>query len=88
MRRTEAEALRRLDPPTEVEPDIELGDWVVQRRCPHRNADLAVFGEIEGCELVCTLHGWRFDLETGRCLTADDRSLRVRRREPTSTRTE
>ncbi|MGH9134858.1 MAG: Rieske 2Fe-2S domain-containing protein [Ilumatobacteraceae bacterium] len=81
MRRAEAEAARRLDPPTEVEPDIELGDWVVQRRCPHRNADLAVFGEIEGCELVCTLHGWRFDLETGRCLTADDRPLRVRRRQ-------
>ncbi len=83
MRRAEAEALWKLEPPTDVEPDIELGDWIVQRRCPHRNADLAVFGEIEGCELVCTLHGWRFDLETGRCLTADDRSLRVRRREST-----
>ena len=88
MRRAEAEALRRLEPPTEVEPDIELGDWIVQRRCPHRHADLAVFGEIEGCELVCTLHGWRFDLETGRCLTADDRSLRVRRRESTIRRAE
>ena len=84
MRRTEAEALWKLEPPAEDEPDIELGDWVVQRRCPHRNADLAVFGEIEGCQLVCTLHGWRFDLETGRCLTADDRPLRVRRRESTS----
>ena len=83
MRRAEAEALWKLEPPADVEPDIELGDWIVQRRCPHRNADLAVFGEIEGCELVCTLHGWRFDLETGRCLTADDRSLRVRRREST-----
>ncbi|MEO7398449.1 MAG: Rieske 2Fe-2S domain-containing protein [Ilumatobacteraceae bacterium] len=29
--------------------------------------------------LVCTLHGWRFDLETGECLTAADRKLRVRR---------
>jgi UDP-MurNAc hydroxylase len=28
---------------------------------------------------VCTLHGWKFDLETGRCLTAEDRRLRVRR---------
>jgi UDP-MurNAc hydroxylase len=88
MRRAEAEALWRLNPPTEVEPDIELGDWIIQRRCPHRNADLAVFGEIEGGELVCTLHGWRFDLETGRCLTADDRALRVRRRESTVPRTE
>jgi UDP-MurNAc hydroxylase len=80
MRRTEAEAIRRLHPPTEVEPDIELGEWIVQRRCPHRNADLAVFGEIEGCTLTCTLHGWRFDLETGTCLTAADHPIRVRRR--------
>jgi UDP-MurNAc hydroxylase len=81
MRRTEAEAVRRLAPPTETEADIELGDWIVQRRCPHRNADLAVFAEVEGCTLTCTLHGWRFDLETGRCLTAADHPLRVRRRE-------
>ncbi len=79
MRRTEAEAVRRLDPPTETEPDIELDGWVVQRRCPHRNADLAVFGEIDGCTLTCTLHGWRFDLETGRCLTSADHPIRVRR---------
>ena len=81
MRRTEAEAVRRLDPPTETEPDIELGDWVVQRRCPHRNADLAVFGDVDGPTLTCTLHGWRFDLETGRCLTAADHPIRVRRRD-------
>ena len=83
MRRTEAEAVRKLDPPTETEPEIELGDYVVQRRCPHRNADLTVFGEIEsgdsGDELVCTLHGWRFDCATGRCLTAADHHLRIRR---------
>ena len=69
MRRAEAEAARKLDPPTEVEPDIELGEWVVQRRCPHRNADLTVFGELDGCTFTCTLHGWQFDLESGgRCL--------------------
>ena len=80
MRRTEAEALRKLHPPTETEPDIELDGWVMQRRCPHRNADLSVFGEVHGCELVCTLHGWRFDLETGKCLTSAGHELRVRRR--------
>src|SRR5215218_8793767 len=79
MRRTEAEAVRRLDPPTETEPDIEIGEFVVQRRCPHRNADLAVFGELDDGVLTCTLHGWRFDLETGRCLTAADHPIRVRR---------
>ena len=77
MRRTEAEALRKLHPPTETEPDIELDGWVMQRRCPHRNADLSVFGEVDGCELVCTLHGWRFDLETGKCLTSAGHDLRV-----------
>jgi UDP-MurNAc hydroxylase len=88
MRRTEAEAVRRLHPPTAIEPDIELGDYVLQRRCPHRNADLSVFGEIEagpeGDELVCTLHGWRFDCATGRCITADDRPLRIQRRHAAS----
>lgn len=80
MRRTEAEAVRKLAPPTTEEADIELGDFVVQRRCPHRNADLTVFGEIEGDELVCTLHGWRFDVHTGRCLTSADHPLRIRPR--------
>jgi UDP-MurNAc hydroxylase len=84
MRRTEAEAIRKLDPPTEIEAEIELGDYIVQRRCPHRNADLTVFGEIEpgrqGDVLICTLHGWKFDCATGRCLTADDHPLRIRRR--------
>ncbi|MEJ7724289.1 MAG: Rieske 2Fe-2S domain-containing protein [Ilumatobacteraceae bacterium] len=83
MRRTEAEAKRKLDPPTESEPDVQIGDYVVARRCPHRNADLSVFGEIEqveGCDqLVCTLHGWRFDLATGECLTSANHPLRVRR---------
>lgn len=81
MRRTEAEALRKLHPPTEVEPDIELDGWVVQRRCPHRNADLSVFGEVDGCELLCTLHGWRFDLETGECLTSANHPVRARRKD-------
>jgi len=83
MRRTEAEAVRKLHPPTETEPDIELGDWIVQRRCPHRNADLAVFGDVEDCTLTCTLHGWRFDLESGDCLTSAGHPLRARRRTAT-----
>ena len=82
MRRTEAEVVRKLTPVDVLEslhePDIRIGDYVVQRRCPHRNADLAAFGEIDGCEFVCTLHGWRFDLHTGRNKTASDRPLRIR----------
>ncbi len=80
MRRTEAEVVRKLTPAGELadEPDIRVGDYIVQRRCPHRNADLAAFGEIDGCEFVCTLHGWRFDLETGRNKTASDQPIRIR----------
>jgi UDP-MurNAc hydroxylase len=81
MRRTEAEAVRKLNPSPSSEDDVEIGDYLVQRRCPHRNADLSVFGEIEGDELVCTLHGWRFDVHTGRCLTSEEHPLRIRRRE-------
>ena len=76
--RAEAEARYRLAPPPEVE-EIELCGYVMERWCPHRQADLSVFGEVEGGVLTCHLHGWQFDLESGRCLTADDRHLRVRR---------
>jgi UDP-MurNAc hydroxylase len=83
MRRAEAEAKRRLDPHRDdlAGEEIRIGDYIVERLCPHRQADLSVFAEIDEGELVCTLHGWRFDLETGRCLTADDRTLKVRRAE-------
>ncbi|MGZ4765088.1 MAG: Rieske (2Fe-2S) protein [Ilumatobacteraceae bacterium] len=81
MRRAEAEAIRRLDHNRDelAGEEVRIGDYLVQRLCPHRLADLAVFGEIDDDQLVCTLHGWRFDLETGRCFTADDRKLRIRR---------
>jgi UDP-MurNAc hydroxylase len=82
MRRTEAEVARKLEPPDAhavTEPDIVVGGHFVQRRCPHRGADLAAFGEVDGDEFVCTLHGWRFDLHTGRCLTAAGHPLRIRR---------
>lgn len=63
---------------TEAE-DITLGDWVVQRRCPHLKADLTRFGVIEGDQLTCQLHGWRFDLPSGRCLTSVGHRIRARR---------
>ena len=84
MRRAEAEAVHKLDPEQRgiAAQEIRLGDYLVERTCPHRHADLTVFGEIDGCEMVCTLHGWRFDLETGECRTAQNRPLRIRRATP------
>ena len=62
----------------EQRPDenlMECEGYMIQRRCPHLKADLARFGEVEDGVLTCTLHGWQFDLETGACLTSDDRKL-------------
>jgi UDP-MurNAc hydroxylase len=56
--------------------DITLGGWVVQRRCPHLKADLTRFGIIEGDQLTCQLHGWKFDLRSGRCLTSVGHEIR------------
>ena len=32
-------------------------------RCPHQWSNLADEGEVQGEELVCTAHHWRFDVE-------------------------
>ena len=53
-----------------------LGDWIVQRRCPHLKADLTRFGIIDDQTLTCQLHGWRFDLASGCCLTSAGHELR------------
>ncbi len=84
MRRAEAEVVRKLELASgggneRNEDDIEIGGYIVQRRCPHRDADLAAFGEIQDGEFVCTLHGWRFDCDTGNCLTSPgETGLRIR----------
>ena len=38
---------------------------LVDRRCPHRRADLS-YGFVESCGIRCNYHGWLFD-EQGRC---------------------
>jgi UDP-MurNAc hydroxylase len=65
--------------------DVRLGDWVVQRRCPHLKADLTRFGKIEDDVLTCQLHGWKFDLGSGRCLTSVGHEIRASRAERGST---
>ena len=54
-----------------VDQFCEMGGYTVQRRCPHLKADLARFGTVEDGVLTCALHGWQFDLASGRCLTSD-----------------
>ena len=61
---------------------FERDGWRIERWCPHRQADLSRFGEIDDGVLTCSLHHWRFDLATGQCLTSDDRHLRCERVAP------
>ena len=55
---------------------ITLDGWDIQRRCPHLKADLSKFGVVEANTLTCNLHGWQWDLKTGRCLTSKGHPLR------------
>lgn len=57
----------------------ELDGWEIQRRCPHLKADLSKFGVVEGNTLTCNLHGWSWDLESGRCKTSKGHELRSRK---------
>ena len=57
--------------------DTTMGDWTVQRRCPHLKADLSRFGIVDGNVLTCQLHGWKFDLPSGRCLTSVGHKIRA-----------
>jgi UDP-MurNAc hydroxylase len=68
---------RRLTDADKAEPGAtwRCGNYLVERRCPHLGGDLARFGEVQHGILTCTLHGWRFDLASGRCLTADRAGL-------------
>tara|TARA_R100000008_G_scaffold79191_1_gene60731 strand:- start:18 stop:650 length:633 start_codon:yes stop_codon:yes gene_type:complete len=41
----------------------------VKRYCPHRQVDLKECGYLnENNELVCPLHGWKFNLQNGHCV--------------------
>ena len=57
--------------------DIRIDDWLVQRRCPHLRADLSKAGTIENGVLTCSLHDWKFDLASGRCLTSQGHEIRA-----------
>lgn len=48
--------------------------YAVENFCPHRGyplADSRLYGNV----VECDLHGWRFDVRTGGCLTQDDCSI-------------
>ncbi|MCF6386403.1 MBL fold metallo-hydrolase [Mycobacterium sp. MBM] len=64
---------------TDDSASIEMDGWEIQRRCPHLKADLTKFGRVDGTQMTCDLHGWKWDLTTGHCLTSKGHELRTRR---------
>ena len=53
----------------------EAAGYRIQARCPHMKADLTRFATIEDGILTCGLHGWQFELTSGRCLTSAGHEL-------------
>ena len=65
----------------EAAETVTLDGWDVQRRCPHLKADLTRFGSIEadaaeGDVLTCQMHGWKWRLSDGKCLTSVGHDIR------------
>ncbi len=48
---------------------------VLDSRCPHRGAQLAE-GVLDGSLIVCPLHHFKFNLQTGRCVMPKHLKLR------------
>ena len=63
----------------EAAETVELDGWEVQRRCPHLKADLTRFGSVDGEVLTCQMHGWKWNLANGKCLTSVGHDIRSAR---------
>jgi UDP-MurNAc hydroxylase len=61
---------------TEAAETIVLDGWEMQRRCPHLKADLTRFAAIDDGVLTCQMHGWKWRLADGKCLTSVGHDLR------------
>ncbi len=53
----------------------EAEGYRIQRRCAHMKADLTRFASIDDGVLTCQLHGWQWELSSGRCLTSEGYQL-------------
>ena len=55
---------------------IDGGFRVTDAECPHNGGPLAQ-GRVDGSRLVCPWHWYRFDLDSGTCLTSPRHRLTV-----------
>jgi UDP-MurNAc hydroxylase len=56
---------------------IKMGGYAFQRRCPHLKADLTRFGKVQDGVLTCQMHGWKWRLNNGKCITSVGHDLRT-----------
>lgn len=49
--------------------------YAVDNDCPHAHSPLSE-GEVDGDTLTCPLHGWQFELKTGRCAVSEQFTLK------------
>ena len=60
--------------------NVEGRLYAIGNRCPHRSGPL-VQGRVETVDgtlaVRCPIHGWLFDLATGRCLTRESASTPI-----------
>ncbi len=47
--------------------------YAVSNVCPHQHAPVIADGFIEDCTVTCPLHGWTYDLKTGRAVEGNSR---------------
>ena len=47
--------------------------YAVENLCPHQHIPVLAEGEVEGTVVTCPMHGWQFDLATGKNVNASSR---------------
>ncbi len=40
--------------------------YAISNVCPHQHSPLLIEGELNGSTITCPMHGWRYDVTTGR----------------------
>ena len=47
--------------------------FAIENICPHQHFGLFHQGTVEGNDIVCPMHGWSFDLRTGKAVEGSGR---------------
>ncbi|HAL57858.1 MAG TPA: hypothetical protein DCP63_15685 [Bacteroidetes bacterium] len=45
---------------------VDADVYAVQNDCPHQHFSKLHEGVLNGCEITCPMHGWTFDLRSGK----------------------